>query len=85
MKFFKNTAIYILIILMAIVFIKWSTPPVSKEVGMDYNAFKRAVVEDQVKDVAAVIEDNTIKYTVTMKDDTKHEVIGLGTDPQLTA
>jgi len=85
LKFFKNAAIYILIILMAIVFIKWSTPPVSKEVEMDYNAFKRAVVEDQVKDVTAVIEDNTITYTVTMKDDKKHEVIGLGTDPQLTA
>jgi cell division protease FtsH len=85
LKVFKNAAIYILIILMAIVFIKWSTPPVSKEVEMDYNAFKRAVVEDQVKDVTAVIEDNTITYTVTMKDDKKHEVIGLGTDPQLTA
>lgn len=85
MKFFKNATIYILIILMAIVLIKWSTPPVSKEVEMDYNAFKRAVVADQVKDVAAVIEDNTIKYTVTMKDDKKHVVIGVGTDPQLTA
>ena len=84
MKVFKNATIYILIILMAIVIIKWSTPPVSNKAGMDYNAFKRAVVEDQVKDVAAVIENNTIKYSVTMKDDTKHEVIGLATDPQLT-
>lgn len=70
---------------MAIAFIKLSTPPVIKEVGMDYNAFKRAVVENQVKDVAAVMEDHTTKYTVTMKDDKKHEVIGLGTDTQLTA
>jgi len=81
LKFFKGATIYILIIVMAIFLIKLTTPPVIKEVGMDYNAFKRAVVEDQVKDVAAVIEDNTIKYTVTMKDDKKHEVIGLGTDP----
>jgi len=70
---------------MAIVLMKWSTPPVATEAGLDYNAFKKAVVEDQVKDVAAVVEANTIKYTVTMKDDKKHEVIGLGTDPQLTA
>jgi cell division protease FtsH len=70
---------------MAIVLIKWTTPPVSKEEGMNYNAFKKAVVADQVKDVAAVIEDNTITYTVTMKDDKKHEVVGLQSDPQLTA
>ncbi|TGE36465.1 ATP-dependent metallopeptidase FtsH/Yme1/Tma family protein [Desulfosporosinus fructosivorans] len=85
MKFFKNAAIYLLIILMAIVLIKWSTPPVNQEVGLDYNAFKRAVVEDQVKNVAAVVDDNTIKYTVTMKDDKTHVVVGLGDDPQLTA
>ena len=85
MKVFKNATIYILIILMAIVLMKWSTPSVPKEAGLDYNAFKKAVVADQVKDVAAVVEDNTIKYSVTMKDDKKHEVIGLGTDPQLTA
>ncbi len=85
MKVFKNATIYVLIILMAILLIRWSTPPVNKETGMDYNAFKRAVVADQVKDVAAVIESNAINYTVTMKDDTKHEVIGLASDPQLTA
>jgi len=85
LKVFKNATIYILIILMAIVLMKWSTPSVPKEAGLDYNAFKKAVVADQVKDVAAVVEDNTIKYSVTMKDDKKHEVIGLGTDPQLTA
>jgi len=70
---------------MAIVLIKWTTPPVNKEEGMNYNAFKKAVVADQVKDVAAVIEDNTITYTVTMKDGKKHEVVGLQSDPQLTA
>ncbi len=69
---------------MAIMLIKWSTPPVTKEIGLDYNAFKKAVVEGQVKDVAAVVEEDTIKYTVTMKDDKIHEVVGLGTDPQLT-
>ncbi len=83
MKVFKNAAIYILIILMAIMLIRWSTPPVSKEVGMDYNSFKRAVAEDQVKSVVAVVEETSTKYTVTMKDDKKHEVIGLTSDPQL--
>jgi len=85
LKVLKNAAIYILIILMAIVLIKWSTPPVSQAVGLDYNAFKKAVVEDQVKSVVAVVENNSTKYTVTMKDDKKHEVVGLASDPQLTA
>ena len=85
MKVFKGATTWILIIFMAIVLIKLSAPPVAKDVAMNYNEFKRAVVQDQVKDVVAVIEDNTIKYTVTMKDDKKHEVIGLLTDPQLTA
>lgn len=70
---------------MAIVLIKWSTPPVNKEVGLDYNAFKKAVVEDQVKSVVAVVDNNSTKYTVTMKDEKKHEVIGLASDPQLVA
>jgi len=83
LKVFKNAAIYLLIILMAIMLIKWSTPPVSKEIGMDYNAFKKAVVEDQVKSVVGVVEDNSTKYTVTMKDDKKHEVVGLANDQQL--
>ncbi len=85
MKVFKGATTWILIIFMAIVLIKLSAPPVPKDVAMNYNEFKRAVVQDQVKDVVAVIEDNTINYTVTMKDDKKHEVIGLLTDPQLTA
>ncbi|EHQ87321.1 ATP-dependent zinc metalloprotease FtsH [Desulfosporosinus youngiae] len=85
MKVLKNAAIYILIILMAIMLIKWSTPPVSKEVGMDYNAFKKAVVEEQVKKVVAVAENNSTKYTVTMKDDQEHVVIGLASDPELTS
>ena len=85
MKVFKNATIYILIILMAIVLIKWSTPPVSKDTVMNYNSFKKAVVANQVKDVSAVIESNTIKYTVTMNDGTTHDVIGVSNDPQLLA
>lgn len=84
MKVFKNAAIYLLIILMAIMLIKWSTPPVSTEVGMDYNTFKKAVIEDRVKSIVAVVDDNSTKYTVTMKDDKIHEVVGLASDPQLS-
>jgi len=78
----KNATIYVLIIVMAIMLIKWTTPPVSKVTELDYNAFKKAVVADQVKTVAGVIENNTIKYTVTMKDDKTHEVVGFANDPQ---
>jgi len=85
LKVFKNATIYVLIILMAIMLIKWSTPPVTKDAGLDYNAFKKAVVEDQVKNVTGVVEDNTIKYTVTMKDDKEHVVVGLGADTQFTS
>ncbi|HWQ41914.1 MAG TPA: ATP-dependent zinc metalloprotease FtsH [Desulfosporosinus sp.] len=80
----KNATIYVLIIVMAIMLIKWTTPPVPKVTELDYNAFKRAVVADQVKAVAGVIENNTIKYTVTMNDEKKHEVVGLANDTQLT-
>lgn len=85
MKVFKNASIYILIILMAIMLIQWTTPPVNKKAGLDYNAFKKAVVEEQVKSVVAVVDDNSTKYTVTMKDGEEHEVIGLASDSQLTA
>lgn len=85
MKVLKNAAIYILIILMAIMLIRWSTPPVSKDTALDYNAFKKAVIEDRVKSVTAVVDTNSTKYTVTMKNDEKNEVVGLASDPQLTA
>ncbi|WP_088188616.1 ATP-dependent zinc metalloprotease FtsH [Desulfosporosinus sp. FKA] len=85
MKVFKNATIYVLIILMAIVLIKWSAPPVNKDEGMNYTEFKRDVVNNQVKDVSGIIENNTIKYTVTLKDDTKHDVVGYADDPQLAS
>jgi cell division protease FtsH len=85
LKVFKNATIYVLIVLLAILLIKMSTPTTTKDTGMDYNTFKKAVAENLVKDVAAVIDNNSIKYTVTMKDDSKHEVIGLANDPQFTS
>lgn len=85
MKVFKNATIYVLIIVLAILLIRWSTPPASNNKDLDYNTFKRDVVADQVKDVAAVVESNTIKYTVTMKDGNKYEVTGFANDPQLTS
>ncbi|MDA8229208.1 MAG: ATP-dependent zinc metalloprotease FtsH [Desulfitobacterium hafniense] len=83
MKFFKNVAIYLLIILLAIMLIKWANPPANKDQGLDYNSFKNAVVEDRVKEVSAVIDRNINEYTVIMKDSKKFVVLGPTDDAQL--
>lgn len=85
MKFFKNISIYLLIILMAVMLIKWQNPPAPAEQGMDYNTFKQAVVEDRVKSVDVVINKNINNYAVTMKDGKKYNIIGPTGDEQLLA
>ena len=76
MKFFKNAAIYLLIILLAIMLIKWANPPVSQAKDMDYTTFYKAVVEDRVQEVVTTTDQNVNSYDVTTKDGNKHNVIG---------
>ena len=83
MKFFKNVAIYLLIILLAIMLIRWSNPPVNKDKGPDYNNFVQAVVQDKVAKVDVTPDKNLNTYSVTLKDGTKFDVAGPIGDSQL--
>ncbi|MHB8126025.1 MAG: ATP-dependent zinc metalloprotease FtsH [Desulfitobacteriaceae bacterium] len=83
MKFSKNVAIYLLIILLAVMLIKWSNPPASKDQGVDYNNFYKAVLEDKVQEVKRVEEKSGIRYSVILKDKTKYDILGPSNDPQL--
>lgn len=83
MKFSKNVAIYLLIILIAVILIRWSNPPASKDLGIDYNSFYQAVLEDKVQEVTRVEETSGVLYSVTLKDNTKYEILGPSEDPQL--
>lgn len=76
MKFFKNAAIYLFIILLAIMLIKWANPPADKSIVLDYTSFSKAVVADQVQDVTGATDRSVNTYTVNMKDGKKHTVIG---------
>jgi cell division protease FtsH len=83
LKFSKNVAIYLLIILIAVILIRWSNPPASKDLGIDYNSFYQAVLEDKVQEVTRVEETSGVLYSVTLKDNTKYEILGPSEDPQL--
>lgn len=83
MKFFKNIAIYLLIILLAIMLIKWQSPPVNKDLTLDYNSFKKAVVEDRVTEVKAVGDKSVNRYAATMKDGKTYDIVGPVGDDKL--
>jgi cell division protease FtsH len=83
LKFSKNVAIYLLIILLAVLLIRWSNPPASKDLGYDYNSFYQSVLEDKVQEVTMVEETSGIQYSVTLKDNTKYEILGPSNDPQM--
>jgi len=63
--------------------IRWSNPPASKDLGIDYNSFYQAVLEDKVQEVTRVEETSGVLYSVTLKDNTKYEILGPSNDPQL--
>ncbi len=83
-KFFKNMAVYLLILLIAIMLIKWNNTP-TQEVGkLDYTAFRQAVVADQVDKVFAVGKSNGFyDYKVSMKDGKNYTVQGPEDDQTL--
>ncbi|HVJ50484.1 ATP-dependent zinc metalloprotease FtsH [Desulfitobacterium sp.] len=76
MKFFKNAAIYVFIILLAIMLIKLANPPVNDSLALDYTSFSKAIVADQVLDVTGTTDRSVTTYKVNMKDGKKNTVIG---------
>lgn len=83
MKIFKNVAIYLLIILLAILLIKWANPPAEIDTSLDYNGFKQAVAAGRVSEISAVVNDQVNVYTVKMKDGKTYEVNGPRGDQKL--
>jgi cell division protease FtsH len=83
LKFFKNAAIYLLIILLAIMLIKWANPPADQALDMDYTTFYKAVVEDRVQEVEATTDQDVTNYVVSTKDGKKHTVLGPAGDDSL--
>ncbi len=83
MKIFKNVAIYLLIILLAILLIKWANPPAEVDTSLDYNGFKQAVAAGKVSKVSVVVKDTVNVYTVNTNDGKTYEVIGFRGDQKL--
>jgi len=76
LKIFKNVAIYLLIILLAILLIKLANPPAETDKSLDYDGFKQAIAAGRVNQVSVVVSDSVNTYTVKLKDDKTYEVIG---------
>lgn len=83
MKIFKNVAIYLLIILLIVVFIKLANPGTQPDTSLDYNGFKQAVLADKVGKVSVVVDDTVNTYTVDFKDGKTYEVTGPNNDQSL--
>lgn len=84
MKFFKNAAIYLLILLLAIMLIKWANPPVNQASEMDYTTFYNSVIENRVQEVKSTAEEEVTTYEVTTKDGQKYTVVGAANDDLIT-
>lgn len=82
-KFFKNMAVYVLILLLAILLLKWSSAPETEVKQLTYTELKAAVVTDQVKEIQGVFKSNIVNYTVTMTDGTVYTLNGPPDDQQL--
>lgn len=76
MKYFKNAAVYLLIILIAIMLIKMANPQASQPMDMEYSKFYKAVVSDQVQEVVINPSDTVITYEVKTKDSQEYVVYG---------
>lgn len=83
MKIFKNVAVYLLVLLLAVLLIKWANPPVETDKSLDYNGFKQAVAAGRVSQVSVNVNDTVNVYTVKMTDGKTYEVIGPTGDQKL--
>ncbi|MDN5344247.1 MAG: cell division protease FtsH [Clostridia bacterium] len=78
-RIFKNLAVYLLIVLLAVSIIRLSTPTEKPVQEWDLTRFYQAVDQGQVKDVTLTPHDNIIKIDGTLKDSTKFTVNALAT------
>lgn len=80
-RIFKNLAIYLLIVLLAVSVIRLSTPPEKPAQEWDLTRFYQAVDQDQVREVTLTPQDNIIKVDGVLKDNTKFIVNALSSTP----
>jgi cell division protease FtsH len=83
LKIFRNLVVYLFIILLAVMVLRWINPPDAQTPAMDYNSFKQAVASGKVQEVEISTSASTMAYKVTMKDSGKYDVVGPGYDQQL--
>ncbi len=79
---FKNLAIYLLIVLIAVTAFRWSAEPEKPEKAIDYNSFYQSLQQDKIKSVTIVLENNYYRISGTMKNDEKFKLTG-PEDPSL--
>lgn len=70
-RIFKNLAIYLLIVLLAVSVIKLSTPPERPAEEWDLTRFYQAVDQGQVREVTLTPQDSIIKIDGILKNDAK--------------
>ncbi|WP_073162369.1 ATP-dependent zinc metalloprotease FtsH [Desulfofundulus australicus] len=80
----KNLSIYILIVLVIIVLIKYTQPPTTGMEEWNYNRFIQAVNQGQVQEVTIQSREHTNLIAGTTKNGTRFQVTGLKNDAQIT-
>jgi cell division protease FtsH len=75
-RIFKNLAIYLLIVLIAVSAFRWSAEPEKLEKVIDYNSFYQSVQQDKVKSVTIVLERDYYRISGLMKNEEKFKLTG---------
>ncbi|MDQ0285369.1 cell division protease FtsH [Desulfofundulus luciae] len=84
-KVLKNLSIYLLIVLVIIMLIKYTQPPATGMEDWTYNRFYQAVNQGQVQEVTIQSREHTNLITGTTKNGIKFQVTGLKNDAQIAA
>lgn len=84
-KVLKNLSIYLLIVLVIIMLIKYTQPPTTGMEDWTYNRFYQAVNQGQVQEVTIQSREHTNLITGTTKNGIKFQVTGLKNDAQIAA
>lgn len=79
----KNLSIYIFIVLVIIFLLKYTTPPSTVILPLDYSQFREELNQGQIKTVVIQTEDLTNIITGEKVDETKFETKGPATDTDL--
>lgn len=75
-RIFKNLAIYLLIVLIAVSAFRWTAEPEKPEKTIDYKTFYQAVQQDKVKSVTVIPEGNINRISGVMKNEEKFKLNG---------